>query len=217
MLERQRIDEILSGFGIRLDSPQIGQLSAYLALLLRWNEKINLTAICNAEECLTRHFGESLFLASFEKLEGRVLDVGSGAGFPGLALKIMFPSAGAVLLEPVAKKRAFLKEVVRVCAFHGVEIRRERLSEFAGLAGNFNAITMRAVGGFPVLLPDLSRALGPEGKLHLWMGRDDANHLAERSAGFDWIRRTRIPLSEKREILTGIKATAVEPDCGTPE
>ncbi|MGH9403017.1 MAG: 16S rRNA (guanine(527)-N(7))-methyltransferase RsmG, partial [Terriglobia bacterium] len=88
-------------------------MSTYLGLLLRWNEKINLTAIRTPEECVTRHFAESLFLARHEQLNGRLLDIGSGAGFPGLALKVAVPELAVTLLEPVAKKRAFLKEVVR--------------------------------------------------------------------------------------------------------
>ena len=107
------------------------KLSITFRLLLRWNEKINLTAIRNPAECVTRHFGESLFLAHHVNLQGSLLDIGSGAGFPGLALKIVFPELSVTLLEPVTKKRAFLKEAARVCGFSQVSVRGERLEESA--------------------------------------------------------------------------------------
>src|SRR5208282_4908497 len=126
-----RLRQLLKPFGIDLSSTQAGQTLAFLHLLLRWNEKINLTAIRNPEECVTRHFGESLLLAGHYQLQGDLLDIGSGAGFPGLALKIVFPGISVTLLEPVAKKRAFLNEAARVCGFSQVVVRRERLEEFA--------------------------------------------------------------------------------------
>ena len=126
-----RLRQLLEPFGVDLSSAQADQILAYLHLLLRWNEKINLTAIRDPEECVTRHFGESLFLAGHRQLHGDLLDIGSGAGFPGLALKIVFPGISVTLLEPVAKKRAFLKEAARACGFSQVAVRGERLEEFA--------------------------------------------------------------------------------------
>src|SRR5438128_6263048 len=125
-------------------------------MLLAWNRRINLVSATTPQECVTRHFGESLFLARWHRLQGRLLDVGSGAGFPGLALKIAWPDLATTLLEPVAKKRAFLKEVVRACGM-AVEVRSERLEEFMGrregpVEGDekrrrrFDSTTARAVG-----------------------------------------------------------------------
>ena len=91
MLGETTVRQLLRPFGLDLSSNQIGQLSAYLELLVRWNQKINLTAIRDRETCVTRHFGESLYLGRSAELDGRLLDIGSGAGFPGLSLKILFP------------------------------------------------------------------------------------------------------------------------------
>ena len=107
MVDETRLRELLQPYGLELSSFQAGQILSYLNLLLRWNQKINLTAIRDPEECVTRLFGESLFLARRLELYGHLLDIGSGAGFPGLALKIVFPDIFVTLLEPIAKKRAF--------------------------------------------------------------------------------------------------------------
>ncbi|MGH9357598.1 MAG: 16S rRNA (guanine(527)-N(7))-methyltransferase RsmG, partial [Terriglobia bacterium] len=109
MLSETRILELLEPFGIIGEPSYVGLISIYLQLLLHWSEKINLTSIRNEEECVTRHFGESLLLSRYEDwTEGaKVLDIGSGAGFPGLALKLAFPRTETTLLEPIGKKRAF--------------------------------------------------------------------------------------------------------------
>src|SRR5208283_814072 len=119
------IRQLLEPFGLNLSPEQIGQMIVYLELLLRWNKKINLTGIRDEESCVTRHFGESLYLGRWVEFRGNLLDIGSGAGFPGLGLKIIFPGLAVTLLEPVSKKRAFLKEVARVCGMNLVEVRGE--------------------------------------------------------------------------------------------
>lgn len=206
MLSESRIRELLAPFGVDLNSCQINQLNTYLALLLRWNERINLTSVQSAEECVTRHFGESLFIAEHEELKGQLLDVGSGAGFPGLALKIVFPGLSTTLLEPLAKKRAFLKEVIRACEFEEVEIRPERLDRFAASERGFNSITMRAVGGLKERLAEAWKILEEEGKIYLWLSRVQGKELNEL---LTWIRWLDLPLSRDRGILTGDKMKTV--------
>ena len=177
MLDEATVRQLLEPFGLSLSTDQIGQLIAYLELLLRWNKKINLTGIRDAPSCVSRHFGESLYLGRWVELNGRLLDIGSGAGFPGLCLKIIFPDLSVTLLEPVAKKRAFLKEAARVCGMNFVEVRRERLEDFAGLAPPpvYDAATARAVGHLEELIPLASRCLKPGGELFLWLSRRQAS------------------------------------------
>jgi 16S rRNA (guanine527-N7)-methyltransferase len=197
------VRQLLQPFGVHLDSRQMEQLQIYLQMLLKWNQKINLTSIRDPEQCITRHFGESFFLKRHEEIRGRLLDIGSGAGFPGLALKLVFPDCEATLLEPVAKKRAFLKEVVRCCGIERVEVRRERLEEIPALGLKFDAATARAVDRPALLAPRAVSLLAPGGKLHLWTTRNEAEKLAEMPRGILWTRRLPIPLSHEREILTG--------------
>src|SRR5580693_2378362 len=113
-----------------LSPSQLDQISIYIDLLLRWNARINLTAIRNEEEIVTRHFGESLFAArhlfprvarapsptsvSKTKVHApRLIDIGSGAGFPGLPIKIWAPEIDLTLIESNQKKATFLREIAR--------------------------------------------------------------------------------------------------------
>ncbi len=89
------------------------QLAAYLDLLLKWNARTNLTAIRNPEEIVRRHFGESLFAARHLPDSGTLLDLGSGAGFPGLPTQILHPNLSVTLAESQNKKATFLREVIR--------------------------------------------------------------------------------------------------------
>ncbi len=190
-------------FGVHLDSRQMEQLQIYLQMLMKWNQKINLTSIRDPEQCITRHFGESFFLKRHEEIRGRLLDIGSGAGFPGLALKLVFPDCEATLLEPVAKKRAFLKEVVRSCGIERVEVRQERLEQITALGQKFDAVTARAVDRPALLAPRAVPLLNPGGKIHLWTTRNEAEKFAEALGAILWTRRLPVPLSHEREILTG--------------
>jgi len=198
-----RLDQLLSPFGVALSPRQASSLLVYLDLLMRWNQRINLTAIRSIEECVTRHFGESFFLASCLSLRGRLLDVGSGAGFPGLALKIVAPDLAVTLLEPVTKKRAFLKEVARACGFDQVEVRGERLRDFLVLlpSARFDLVTARAVGRLEELAKDSARCLAPGGRLCLWLAERQAAALIRQHLCFALDLRVDLPLARERQIL----------------
>jgi len=172
------LQDVVSGLELRLTPRQLEQLATHFALLLRWNQRINLTSVRNPEAIATRHFEESLFLTTLlPSPTGFLVDVGSGAGFPGLAVKIACPSLAAVLLEPNKKKAAFLKEVVRSCGLEGVEVRTGRLEEAArgSLAVRATLVTVRAVKPPQELLADLAKLLAPQGQLALFLGSDAAS------------------------------------------
>jgi 16S rRNA (guanine527-N7)-methyltransferase len=207
MLSESRVRELLDPFEVELTSAQIGCLLTYLDLLVRWNQKINLTAIRTPEECVTRHFGESLYLARWVRLEGTLLDIGSGAGFPGLALKIALPGLAATLLEPVAKKRAFLKEVARACEMKSVEVRAERLEQLGRQrpVPSFDAVTARAVGPLDRLVPEAAACLKVGGHLCLWLSHSQAASLAGTRSLLEWQSHIPLPLSREREIWVGAR------------
>lgn len=195
-LSEIKVSDLLRPFGVKLSPEQITKLLVYLDLLLRWNAKINLTAIRTPEECVTRHFGESLLLGRYYQVEGTLLDVGSGAGFPALALKIALPQLQVCLLEPVAKKRAFLKEVARVCEFTGVDVRPERVEDMtSGLT--YDSITMRAVGAALVKI-SLSH-LKPTGKAFFWLSMAQMSELSD--LGLQMGDVIEVPGSRERIIL----------------
>lgn len=207
MIQESLLRQLLEPFGLDLTPAQFRQLITYLDLLLRWNRNINLTSVRTPEECVTRHFGESLYLARWVHLQGSLLDIGSGAGFPGLALKIPFPGLAVTLLEPSAKKRAFLKEVVRTCGFTGCEIRGDRLAEFVKQKAvpEFDSITARAVGQLDQLIPLATRRLKAGGRLCLWLTREQRERLSGREWPVRWEPPIPLPLAQQREIWVGTK------------
>lgn len=215
MLNDSALRRLLQPFAVELSSAQTAQLLTYLELVLRWNQRINLTSIDTPDECVTRHFGESLYLARRVELQGKLLDIGSGAGFPGLALKIAFPQLAVTLLEPVAKKRAFLKEVARACGMEAVEVRPERLENFQnrsfppGQQPLFDAVTARAVGNLVRLIPQVANWLKPAGHLYLWLSHNQGERLVREQrlspALIQWDAPLAVPLARQREIWSGTR------------
>jgi 16S rRNA (guanine527-N7)-methyltransferase len=204
-VEIARIAALLAPFlaGGSLTPRQLGQISRYLDLLLRWNARINLTAVRKPEEIVTRHFGESLF-AAIQLLRPdqtlSAIDVGSGAGFPGLPLKIYAPAIHLTLVESNRKKAAFLKEVVRSLALADVEVfvgRAEQLSSTAAL------VTLRAVERHQEILPVAAKLVAPGGHLALLIGAAQAARTPALLADFSWDRPVLIPQSAARVIMVG--------------
>jgi 16S rRNA (guanine527-N7)-methyltransferase len=207
MLNETTIRRLLLPFGLDLATEQISQLNAYLELLMRWNARINLTAIRDPEACVTRHFGETLFLGRWAELKGMLLDIGSGAGFPGLSLKIIFPDLSVTLLEPIAKKRAFLKEAARECGMNSVEVRGERLDDFAKIESRpaFDAATARAVGQLEDLIPLASHCLKPGGDLFLWLSHQQGVALPDNPGEIKKVLTIDFPEGYQGEIWCGRK------------
>jgi 16S rRNA (guanine527-N7)-methyltransferase len=207
MLPSRSVRELLTPFEVDLSADQLEQVQTYLDLLLRWNQKINLTAIRTPQECVSRHFGESFFLSCCIPLAGNLLDVGSGAGFPGLALKILLPELSATLLEPVGKKRAFLKEVINACRLTSIKVVGSTLEEFSRQQGceAFDLVTIRAVGKLSHLIPRALDCLKASGRLCLWIGSDQAEEILRFEARVKWKDPVPILLAQKRQILVGTK------------
>jgi 16S rRNA (guanine527-N7)-methyltransferase len=126
------------------DLPRIcGQLATYLDLILKWNAKLNLTAIRTPEEVVRRHFGESLFAGAHLGPCSTLLDFGSGAGFPGIPIRLLRPEVAVTLAESQGKKAAFLREAVRTLGLT-VEVYASRV-ELMPASRRFDTVTLRAV------------------------------------------------------------------------
>ncbi len=144
-------------FGLSPTPTHISQLERYLALLLIWNEQLNLTAIREPEEIWVRHFLDALscHLVTGNLSGLRLVDVGTGAGFPGIPLKIVFPDMHLTLVESVAKKTHFLRTVIEDLHLLGVTILTERaevLGQQAEHREQYDWVVARAVASLPILL-----------------------------------------------------------------
>jgi 16S rRNA (guanine527-N7)-methyltransferase len=142
--------------GLELTGHQSKQFLHYQQELIDWNTRMNLTAITDPEEVLLKHFLDSLSLLTvYDPPNARLLDIGAGAGFPGLPLKIVRPQWHVVLLEATGKKVSFLQHVIEtlqledVMAVHG---RAEELAHKAEYRNSFDMVTARAVASLPALL-----------------------------------------------------------------
>ena len=197
------IIEALAPFGILLSDDQVLKVREYIQLLLKWNRLMNLTSVVDPVEIVSRHFGESLFAATLLPVEnGRLADVGSGAGFPGLALKIVHPHLHVTLIESNKKKSAFLSEVTRSLNLSDVEVSTMRFEEIRPGEDVVDFVTARAVGGFPGLLRWAKTALSCRGHLLLWAGAEDVTSISN-AKGWIWNPPARIPGSLRRYLLVG--------------
>ena len=208
-MDLRRIAELLAPFapGEALSAEQLQALSTYLDLLMRWNERINLTAIRSPEQIVTRHFGESLFAARHLLASGQpaeVADLGSGAGFPGLPLKIVRPAANVALIESQNKKATFLREVIRALRLTGIHVIAERAET---LAREFDLVTMRAVERFERALPIAAGLVRPGGRLALLIGAEQAGAAQAILCDLHWQTPMAIPQSAARVLLVATKSS----------
>ena len=246
-MESARIAELLEPYlrgpaARRLPPAAYESISTYIDLLQRWNARVNLTAIRNEEEVVTRHFGESLFAASrlfpeavepsilqdvplagseaaerrknaahgasrgselTEELapEGRkktttLADIGSGAGFPGIPIKIWRPEISLTLIESNHKKATFLKEVAHVLTLTDINIQATRAESL--VPGSFDVVTLRAVERFESILPVAASLVAPNGRLALLIGSPQLSTANSTLPTWHWRTPLRIPGSESR-------------------
>jgi 16S rRNA (guanine527-N7)-methyltransferase len=203
ILENAAIQGILMPYGVSASESLCDQIRAYSDLLLRWNQKIALTTITDSAEIVRFHFGESLFAASLlAPLRGRLADFGSGAGFPGLALKLITPALHVILVESNVKKTTFLSEVVRALEIQGVEIFRGRTEQYPLSRDSFDFVTARAVGAHERVLVWASRRLVAGGQIAFWVNGEDAKEMSG-AHGWTWQPPRLIPQTKNRYILAG--------------
>ena len=184
MLPAARIAELLRPFlGDAPLPPELtAQLHTYLELLLRWNARMNLTAVRDPEQIVIRHFGESLFAACVlrdaQALAGTptLSDLGSGAGFPGLPIKLLLPEIRLTLVESQNKKATFLREVIRTLGLHDAEVYCGR-AEFWGHTAQL--VTLRAVEKFEDVVPVAARLVALNGTLALLIGDSQTQAAAD--------------------------------------
>ena len=188
------LEAVLERLRLRPDAEARAKLSAHFRLLTAWNRRMNLTRVSDPGEAAERHFGESLLLASRVGAEVRsALDVGSGAGFPGLPLAALRPDIEVTLLDSVQRKAVFLREVSR--SWGNVRVLDRRLE---ALEGEWDLATMRAVSPREVLplLAERARSVA------LLVGEEGAAD-SRAFAGFVWEEPEALPWGRQRLLLAG--------------
>jgi 16S rRNA (guanine527-N7)-methyltransferase len=214
-----------------LSATQLQSISTYIDILQHWNARINLTAIRNEEEIVTRHFGESLFAASHlfplypvsssvspvpsvvkavdvdvaearsPKADARVADLGSGAGFPGIPLKLWAPNISLTLIESNQKKATFLREVARTLTLTDINIQNVRAETLP--PSTFDVVTFRAVECLSKVLPVAANLLAPSGRLALLIASSQLEATRSNLPQINWSSLIPIPQSQSRVFLVG--------------
>jgi 16S rRNA (guanine527-N7)-methyltransferase len=210
-LSDDQIASALTPFQVQLSTGQIAQIREYVRLLLKWNQSVSLTSVVDPVEIVARHFGESMFISCLIPVQNcRLADLGSGAGFPGLALKIVSPALRIKLIESNKKKCAFLSEVARSLEMKDVEVMPVRFNEVRTPGDFAEIVTARAVGGFSEILHWAKRAFSHRGHLALWLGGEDASKVSS-MPGWIWQPAVKIPDSQRRFVLIGRPMPAERP------
>jgi 16S rRNA (guanine527-N7)-methyltransferase len=229
-MDSARIAELLQPFvgaaeGQRLTTDDLQNISTYIDLLLRWNARMNLTAIRHPEEIVSRHFGESLFAArhlfpirtawgqspklALSEVEGtvqaeqssagiRLIDVGSGAGFPGLAIKVWATHILLTLIESNHKKATFLREVGRALTLTNVDVFSGRVEDYRNPLAE--VVTLRAVERFDKILPRAASLVEPGGRLALLISNAQLPGAQALTPNLAWSRPLAVPLSSSRVL-----------------
>jgi 16S rRNA (guanine527-N7)-methyltransferase len=176
--------------GISLSSSQLDAFSWYSMELIDWNQRINLTAITDPDEIAPKHFLDSLSCMLVKDFQpgGRAVDVGTGAGFPGLPLKIVFPQFQFVLVESIEKKVTFCQHVIKQLNLNEIEVvhaRAEQIGHLEGFRESFDWAFARAVASLEILLEYLLPLLKVGGKAIIQKGEAGLVELQESAQALD--------------------------------
>jgi 16S rRNA (guanine527-N7)-methyltransferase len=213
------LSQLLALQDIVLREEQVAQLVQLTEELLRWNRSRNLTAIATPADILEKHLIDSLTLLPYARSSRRMLDMGSGAGFPALPVKICCPSLEVFSVDAAAKKISFQKHAARLLKLEGFTAqhgRMETLGKTPAFAGRFDLVTARAVGSLPLLTRLAGPCLTDEGQLIAMKGPEGMNEREDNRAQLlaeGWTVRCemlRLPVSGARRSLLICKRGMVE-------
>src|SRR6516165_11486928 len=204
-LSEEIIRRALRDFQITLSDAQVTCIQQYTRILQHWNEKLNLTAIKDPLEILHRHFCESMYAAVSVPIDsGRLADIGSGPGFPGLPLKILRPELQLILVESNVKKGTFLAEVIRELGLLNARVLISRYEELGEELAPLDFVCSRAVGEFGPFLDWAAADRVSASHVILWMGGRDLDEV-RKLPDWEWREPIAIPQSLRRYLLVGAK------------
>ncbi len=169
-------------FNIPITPKQIDHLLNHTDLLLTWNKKTNLTRITNVEDIAVKHVLDSMAALPYLPKTGKVLDIGSGGGFPGLVLKIMRPELTIHLIDSVRKKVSFLQHVIRTLHLEGVaayHVRAETFKNEPSQRGGYQAVVSRALASLVNFAELAIPFLASEGIIYAYKGNIEEQEVGE--------------------------------------
>lgn len=228
------LSEVAKEYGLELTSDQISAFNRYYELLVEWNEKINLTAITEPREVAIKHIVDSLSCYQKELFTGQVslIDVGTGAGFPGLPLKIFCPELKLTLLDSLNKRVKFLQLVVDELGLKDVEVIHARSEEAARnkkYREKFDLVTARAVARLPIICEYCLPFVKQGGTFIALKGRQYEEEIQEAQKAFSVLggklvksMPVKLPELEDKRAVVYIKKEKATPKvyprkAGTPE
>lgn len=175
------------------------RLTQYLDLLNRWNGKFNLTAIKDTKEQVSKHLLDSLAVAAFIE-DTELLDVGTGAGLPGIPLAVLFPNLNVLLLDSNSKKTRFLTEVKAQLKLDNVQVLHARVETFRDR--RFEQVICRAFSPLPELLPKVAHLIGQQGRLLAMLGQPPEHDKQDQLGATCEIHSLNVPqLEESRHLM----------------
>lgn len=185
-MEKENREIIIKGaefFGIRLENSIIDKFEIYLKELIKWNQKVNLTAIKSEKEIIIKHFIDSISVVPHLSQVSNLLDIGSGAGFPGIPIKIILPSIDITLIDSRLKKVDFQKYIIRKLGLKGIKSIHGRIEDkniIAKFEANFEVVISRAFSSLENLLRFASPYLKKGGHLISMKGKFLKESLLEK-------------------------------------
>jgi 16S rRNA (guanine527-N7)-methyltransferase len=171
--------------GLQLEPIHLERMGRHAQALLEWNRTINLTAITDPVEVAVKHFLDAILPSAHIPMDGQLLDIGTGGGFPGIPLKIMRPGQPMTLIDGARKKINFVKHVIRQVGLENIQAlqtRAELLAECQEYQGRFQVVVCRAVSDLLAMARLALPLLAPQGRLFLYQGPSDAPRRIDDSA-----------------------------------
>ncbi|MFE4712405.1 16S rRNA (guanine(527)-N(7))-methyltransferase RsmG [Paenibacillus sp. NPDC056722] len=215
--------ELLGQHGIKLNSTQLHQFELYYQELVSWNEKMNLTGITERDQVYMKHFYDSISLAFYLNLEerGSLADIGSGAGFPGIPLKICFPHLKLTIVDSLSKRIKFLQHICDTLQLEGVQLIHGRAEDIARQGAHrdaYDVVTARAVARMALLNEFCLPFVKKGGVFAAMKGSDPAEELTEAKYSLKELRGQlmkvepfKLPVEESARHIILVSKTATTP------
>ena len=218
-MNKEQFLQELEKMNINLEQKQVEQLDKFFSMMVEWNNKINLTSIIDEKDVYLKHFYDSLTLAKvidFSK-DIEICDVGTGAGFPGIVLKIVFPNIKITLIDSLNKRINYLEEVIKELKLENIEALHYRMEEYSKInEEKFDYIVSRAVSNINVITEISIKSLKINGsiiimKANAEMELENTGDLQKLNAKVNNLVRFKLPIENSNRTLVEVKKLSKTP------